>query len=119
MKGLIALFVVTSFACLTHTAAAQGSNYQNAKILTVQKLPGSSGSSTGTDAPISAETDRYNVNIQLGDSVYTCRATAPGGSDLDWTQGKSVQAKVKGKAMYLKRSNGAVVKLSIVGKKTD
>ena len=120
MKAAITFIVLVCFACGPLTRTAQGSDYQTGKIIAVERLAATSSAATGTDAALNTETDRYNLSIQMDDTVYTCRAHAAGDSDLDWTRGKEIQAKVKGKAMYIKRANGKTIKLSIVSsKKSD
>jgi hypothetical protein len=120
MKAAITFLVVVCIVCSPFARTAQGSDYQTGKIVAVEKLPSSASPATGTDAPLSAETVRYNLSIQVGNTIYTCRAKVAGDSDLDWTQGKEIQARVNGKAMYIKRANGKTTKLSIVGsKRTD
>jgi hypothetical protein len=47
-----------------------------------------------------------------------CRAETPKDFDLNWAQGKDVQARVKDKTMYVKRENGKVANLSILRTKT-
>ena len=108
---------MTCFACWAVRSEAQNSDYQTGKIISIEKLPASSSPSTGTDTPLAAGTNGYNLSIQIDGSVYVCRAKMPNGSDLDWAQGKEVQSKVKGKAMYLKRNDGSVAKLSIISTK--
>jgi hypothetical protein len=120
MKSALTFFVVVCIACLPLTCTAQGSDYQTGKIVAVEKLPATASAATGTDAPLSTETDRYNLGIQMGNTIYTCRAKVAGDNDLDWVQGKKIQARVNGKAMYVKRANGKTTKLNIVAsKKSD
>ena len=106
---LVACVVLSSLLC-----DAQSSDYQSGKIIAVEKLPSAPTTNTGADAPLSAETDRYNLTIQIGDTLYTCRAKTPADSHLDWVKGKDIQAKVSGKSMSVKRENGKTTKLAIV-----
>jgi hypothetical protein len=60
---------------------------------------------------------RLKLSVELGEQVYLCRVKTASDFDLNWTNGREVQARTKDKVMYLKRSNGKVLKLSIVGTK--
>ena len=118
MKAAITLLVVVCIVS-SLTGTAQGSDYQTGKILAVEKLPAAASSMSGTDAPLTADVDRYNLSIQMGDTVYICRAKVPGWIDLDWIQGKEIQGKVDSKVMSIKRANGKVTKLSILSSKKN
>lgn len=107
-------------ACLICFSATQSlaTDYQTGKIIAVDKLDSSGNSmSSGTDAALSSGVSRYNLSIQLNDSVYVCRAKTQSDFDLSWTNGKEVQAKTKNNVMYVKRADGKIVKLSIVSTK--
>ena len=118
MKAAITLLVVVCIVC-SLTGTAQSSDYQTEKILAVEKLPAAASPTSGTDAPLTADVDRDNLSIQMGDAVYICRAKVPGWIDLDWIQGKEIQGKVDSKVMSIKRANGKVTKLSIVSSKKN
>ena len=110
LRSLLAVIV-----CVSATALAQLSDFQTATIVDVETLsPESTPSSGGTDAPVASDVNRYNLSIQLGDSIYVCRVKSSSAYDLNWAKGKEVPAKVKGKLMYVKRADGRVVKLSIL-----
>jgi hypothetical protein len=117
MKAGLAFVVLVCVVSSPFICKAQGTDFQTGKIVTVEKLPGGTSTGSGTDAPIASDTNRYNLSIQLGDTVYICRVKVSGAIDLDWVQGKDIQAKVDGKVMRVKKANGKVVKLSITGSK--
>jgi hypothetical protein len=92
-------------------AAAQ--EYQAGKIVKVEKQA-SHASSGGTDAALKAEAATYHISIQIGDKVYVCRYQTGPENDITWIEGKDVQARVRGKAMYVKKANGKEAKGSIL-----
>ena len=115
-RSFVLALVVPSLLC-TVLAQAQASNeYQTAKIVAVEKIAPDNITS-GTDAPMTPNVSRFNLSVELGEQVYLCRAKTASDFDLNWANGKEVQARTKNKVMYLKRPNGKVVKLSIVGTK--
>jgi hypothetical protein len=116
MKSVVVMIVVASLTYGTQLVAAQDSDFQTGQIVAVEKVS-SSPPAGGTDAPLAQNRQRYNLTIRLADTQYTCRASTLQDFDLDWAQGKDVRVKVKGKILFLKRSNGKVVKLSILDTK--
>jgi hypothetical protein len=111
----LSLCLLALTVCVSAGALAQSSDFQTGKIVDVETLaPSSTPNSGGTDAPVASDVSRYNLSIQLGDSVYVCRAKTMSAFDLTWAKGKEVPAKVKGNVMYVKRANGKVTKLSIL-----
>lgn len=111
----LSLCLAAISVCGSATTFAQSCDFQTATIVDVQTLsPQTSPSSGGTDAPLTADVNRYNLSVKLGDSVYVCRAKTQGAYDLTWAKGKEVPAKVKGSVMYIKRDSGKVTRLSIV-----
>jgi hypothetical protein len=107
--------VGTVFLCLTLLSGIgfAAHEYQAGKIIKVEKhqSPTASG---GTDAPLNAEVETYNISIQLGEKVYTCRYQTHPGDDISWIEGKDVQARVGGKVMYVKKATGKEAKGSIL-----
>jgi hypothetical protein len=118
---LLACIVVGAIAISAQGVYAQDkdADFQTGKIVAVQKVSSTGGQATagGTDAPSTSEVDRYNLSIQLNDTIYVCRARIQPESSFSWTQGKEVQVKVSGKTMYVKRSTGKITKLSILSSK--
>jgi hypothetical protein len=116
-KIVAATIIATTLFCLTLMAESD-EQYQSGKIVSVEKLPAQNPTTSGSDAPadVSAQVDRYNVGIQIGDTIYKARWKIYQPSDLDWVVGREVQVRPKGNVMYLKRHNGQILKASIVGK---
>jgi len=109
--------VCVIFSCLVLLtgvgfAAAQ---YQAGKIVKVEKHE-SHGPSTqgGTDAPLTREVTTYHVSIKLGDKVYVCQYQTDPEIELSWIEGKDVEARVKGKAIYVKKATGKEARGSIL-----
>jgi hypothetical protein len=122
MKGratktsLLAVVLVCVAGAAAVSLGQSSDDFQTGKIVAVEKLASTGGTSAGggTDAPLTSQVDRYNVSIQLNDTIYVCRVKTVGDASLDWVQGKEVQAQAKGNAMYVKRASGKTTKLSIV-----
>ena len=57
------------------------------------------------------------MDLELGDTVYSCRAEVHGDFDLKSYQGKEVDAKVQGKTILIKRENGKILKYPILKSK--
>jgi len=114
-RGFVLAFVVPSLFC-TVLAQAQDNEYQTAKIVAVEQISADNAAS-GTDAPMTPNVSRFNLSVELGEQVYLCRVKTISDFDLNWANGREVQARTKNKVMYLKRPNGKVLRLSIVGTK--
>ena len=71
---------------------------------------------SGTDAPAGSDVYRWDVSVQIGDTVYKARWKRYDPSSLGWIKGKEVQVRTKGNVLYLKKDDGTVVRGSIVGK---
>jgi hypothetical protein len=112
-KSWLSLCLLALTICVSASALAESSDFQTGKIVDVETLA-ATPSSGGTDAPVASDVSRYNVSIQLADSIYVCRAKTSSAYDLTWAKGKEVPARVKGNVMYVKRANGKVSKLSIL-----
>jgi hypothetical protein len=118
MKKLLVFALLLSLVASSALAFAQASDFQTGKVVAVDKVESAAPSGGGTDAPVPANKQRYNVRIQLGDMVYVCRVETIQESDLqEWAQGRDVQAKVQGKTMFVKRVTGRIVKFPIVSSK--
>ena len=112
LMGLSLSLLALTF-CMPANSVAQSDDFATATVVEVNTLP-TTGSGSGGDAPLASDVTRYDLKIQLGDSVYVCRAKTSSSLDLSWAKGKEIQAKVKGSVMYIKRANGKISKLSIV-----
>jgi len=117
MKRIFVLPIFTLLICTAAVSSAQNADFQSGKIVSVETID-SSAAKSGTDAPTPANVQKHDVSIDLGGTIYVCRAETPKDFDLSWAQGKDVQARVKGKTMYVKRENGKIAKLSILRTKT-
>lgn len=118
MKSMFLLPMVALLICIAALSSAQNADFQTGKIVSVETID--SGAHTGgTDAPSAANRQKHNLSIELGGTIYLCGVESSKDYDLGWAQGKDVQVKVKGKTMDVKRENGKVVKLSILGTKTS
>ena len=69
------------------------------------------------NAPPDPGVYRYNVVIQVEDTVYNTQLETSDPSDAEFLPGCEVQSPVSKNILYLKRTSGDVVEASIVGKK--
>ena len=69
---------------------------------------------TGTNIQLKSDVIDHDLSIQVGDTIYVCRYHTPSGTDLSWLKNRDVQVRVKGKVMYMKKSNGKDAQASIV-----
>jgi len=104
--------VCAAFLCLALLSGVSFSTaheYQAGKIVKVEKQE-SRASSGGTDAPAKAQVTTYRISIQLGDKIYVCQYKTDPDNELSWIEGRDVQARVNGKAMYVKKASGKEAK---------
>jgi hypothetical protein len=111
VRGVCAAFL--SLILLSAVGFAVAHAYQAGKIVKVEKQA-SHAPSGGTDAPAKAEVATYRISIRLGDKVYVCRYQTDPENDISWIEGKDVEARVSGKAMYVKKATGKEAKGSIL-----
>jgi hypothetical protein len=109
MKVGTVCLVFLCLAMLSAASVAAAHEYQTGKIVKVEKRE-SSTPSGGADAPLKAEVARYCVSIQLGETVYICSYKTMPDMDLSWVEGKDVEARVKGKTIFVKKANGKEAK---------
>lgn len=109
----LAVLLISTPAVLS--AQDKAKDFQTGKIISVEKID-SSAPAGGTDAPTATNKQKHNLSIDVGGTVYVCRAETAADFDLDWAQGKEVPVRIKGKTMHVKRADGKVVKLSILSK---
>jgi hypothetical protein len=114
MKTIWLAVVLVCAACIPAIAQSSTSDYQDGKIVAVNKLPGNAMGGGGTDAPAASSVEEYEISIQVGDTVYVCHYTSHSDQDLSWTKGKEGKVKIKGKTIYVKRATGKDAKASIV-----
>ena len=111
-----AMFVaVFCLVMLVVVGVAEEPTYQTGKIVSVQKRD--TGSTGGSDAATKPDQASYNVVIETGGTSYTCRYRTSEDLDPSWAAGKEAPVRVKGKTMYIKRADGAILQLSIVRSK--
>ena len=67
---------------LSAALSAQMSDFQKAKVLAVEKMDSSSPKG-GTDAPLPSHSKVYRMDLELGDTVYSCRAEVHSDFDLE------------------------------------
>ena len=113
MKNLWLIVALLGAACVVAGAQSQTPQYQDGKIIAVEKLP-APASTGGTDAPMASQVEEYKISIQVGDTVYVCRYTSHSDQDLSWTKGKDVQVRIKGKTLYAKKATGKDAMASIL-----
>ena len=113
MKMCLIGCLLACAVCLPAFAQSKTEQYQTGQIISVDNLPRNS-SVGGTDAPLKTDVLDHDVSIQVGDTVYICRYHAHSSQELSWLQGKQVQVRIKGKAMYVRSTAGMNAKVSIV-----
>jgi len=96
-------------ALLAGAAFASAHEYQAGRITKVEKQE-SRAPSGGTDAASKAEVATYHISIQLGGKLYVCQYKTDPDNEISWIEGKEVEARVSGKAMYVKKANGKEAK---------
>lgn len=110
---LIALsFCITMAAMLAYAQTAD-EGYQMARVVAIERV--------AANAQHMENEDNYKISMNLGGTVYACHASAPAATFMDWTIGKEFPAKLndpKGKVLLVKNSNGQIVEMNIVGRKT-
>jgi hypothetical protein len=107
---LVALSCCITMVAMLAYAQSADESYQMARVVSFERV--------AADAQHMADSDRYKISMRLGDTVYACHASAPAAVFIDWTTGKEFPAKLNGKVLLVKNTNGQVVELNIVGKKT-
>lgn len=104
--------VFLGFTLLSAVGFSAVHQYQRGKIIKVETQE--SNAPSHADAPLQAEVTTYHISIQLGGKVYVCRYHSGAENDLTWIEGKEVQARVNGKVLYVKKTNGKEAKGSIL-----
>jgi len=91
-------------------AYAQDADYQMARVVAFERVP--------ADVQHPEKADTYKISMRLGDTIYNCHANAPVAVFNDWTTGKEFPAKVNGKTLLVKNTDGQIIEMKILGKKT-
>jgi len=118
VKYLITALLLSSIMYVPAFGEARNTDFHKGQILKLERLPGqpNANGSDPSDAPLDPKVYRYNVVIQLGDTVYTTRLDTSEPCDVEYSLGSEVQARVGKNVLYLKRASGNVEEASIVGK---
>jgi hypothetical protein len=106
---LIAVSCCVAMSAMLAYAQGADEGYQIARVVSFERVP--------ADAQHLGDSDHYKISMRLGDTVYSCHASAPAATFIDWTAGKEFPAKLNGKTLLAKNPNGQVVEMNIVGKK--
>ncbi len=110
---LVALSFCMAMAAMLASAQSADEGYQMARVVAIERV--------AANAQHMENEDNYKISMRLGDTVYACHASAPAATFMDWTIGKEFPAKLndpKGRVLLVKNSNGQIVEMNIVGKKT-
>lgn len=121
---LTALLALT--LCIPAFSKEQKTDFQTGKIVQVEKLPGGAkpvpappgySSPDPSDAQEGASTSGYDVSIQVGDTIYTCRLKSYDPNGTEFAVGSDVEARASKRILYLKHSSGDVEEARIISKK--
>ena len=103
------LMVVVYCLAIALLSAAQDDGFQNARIVSFEKLANSEQHPENND--------RYKMSMRLGDTLYLCEASGPVKEFMDWTINKELPARVNGKIIQVKNFDGQMLELKIKGTK--
>ena len=109
-RCLVVLSCCIAMAAMLAYAQNADEGYQMARVVAFER--------GAADAQHMENSDRYKISMRLGDVVYVCNASAPAAVFIDWSTGKQFPAKLNGKVLQVKNTDGQIVDLNIVGKKT-
>ena len=104
------LLLCIAIATMLASAQTMDEGFQMARVVSIDKVPAS--------AQHPEYADHYKISVQMGDVVYSCRASGPAATFIDWSPGKQFPAKLNGKDLQVQGPNGQLVDLNVVGKKT-
>jgi hypothetical protein len=101
-------------ACLILTVlpflgAAAKKQYLDGTVVDVQEKTTTRVLYYQVDTPITQNDPYYEISVRIKDTVYSGRYTPMHSSDTlpeDWTAGSSVQARIEGRHLVLKRPSG-------------
>jgi len=119
VKYLITIVLLSSIIYVPAFGEKQKADFQKGQILKIERLPGPSDANgyAPSDIPLDPGVYRYNVLVQVGDTIYTTQVQSSDPMDAEFSSGSEVQARVTRRILYLKRASGAVVGASVVGTK--
>ena len=109
-RCLLALLCLVTMAAISASAQSANEEFQMARVVSIDKVP--------ADAQHPENADRYKISMRLGDTVYSCHASAPASVFIDWSPGKEFPAQLNGKVLQVKNKDGQLVEMTVVGKKT-
>ena len=104
--------LIVLFCCVAMVAMvtyAQDADYQTAKVIAFERVP--------ADVQHPEKADSYKISMRLGDTIYNCHANAPVAVFNDWSVGKDYPAKISGKTLLVKNTDGQIIEMKIVGTK--
>jgi hypothetical protein len=107
MRVLKAACVILAMALFLGAAAKK--QYVNGTIVDVQEKTTTRVLYYQVDTPITQDDPYYLISVQIKDKVYFGRYTPMHSSDTlpeDWTAGSTVQARIDGSHLVLKRPSG-------------
>src|SRR4051794_10340845 len=101
MKNVCLSLVLMSVMAFPALAQSQRDDYQQGKIISIQKLPPAAPyEGDATQAPLKASVTRYNVSTQVGDTVYVYQYKVESGEVVPWVPGQTQQVRVKSNVMH-------------------
>jgi hypothetical protein len=112
-KCLVALSCCITMAAMLAYAQSADEDYQMARVVSIERV--------AANAQHMENEDNYKISMRLADTIYACHVNAPAATFMDWTIGKEFPAKLndpKGRVLLVKNSNGQIVEMNIIGKKT-
>ncbi len=107
-KCLVVLWCIAVAAMLAYGQGAD-EGYQPARVVSFENQ--------ALDARHPETSGGYKISMRMGNTIYLCRASGPASVFVDWSVGKEFPAKLEGKVLLVKGSNGQA-ELNITGKKT-
>ena len=119
MKYLITAVLLSSITCVPALGEKRNADFQKGQILKFERLSGQPNPNgyAGSDSPPDPGVYRYNVLVQVGDTIYAAQLESSDPMDGEFSSGSEVQIRASKRILYLKRASGAIVEASIVGKK--
>jgi hypothetical protein len=117
MKNVWLSLALVCLAAFPAVAQSQQDDYQQGKIISIQKLPPAAPYQGDiTQAPLKASVTRYNVSTQVGDTVYVYQYKTESGEVAPWEPGQTQEVRVKGNVMHVKGATGEEGHYSILSR---
>jgi hypothetical protein len=102
---LVAVACCMAIASIFACTVSADDGFQMARVVSFEKLAAS------VQHP--ENSDRYQMSMRLGDTLYLCQASGPAKTFMDWTINKELPSRVNGKVMQVKNFDGQVIELKI------